>query len=84
MTGDEVLGVVGKPVKAVMLGGGGSLDIERVVIVGIDGTVAKIIDVGQQSELQPQVGIVGKAGQDAECPALADIGRILRRQGNGN
>ena len=67
-----------------MLGGGGSLDIEGMVIIGVDGTVTEIIDVGQQAQLQTEVGIVSKARQDTECPATAHVGTVLRKgRGNG-
>ena len=80
MVGNEVFGVVGEAEKPIVFGSGGGFGIERMVVVGVDGTIAKIIDVGEQTELKPEVGIVGKAGQDAECPAAADVGGVLSRQ----
>jgi hypothetical protein len=80
MVGNEVFGVVGEAEKPIVFGSGGGFGIERMVVVGVDGTIAKIIDVGEQTELKPEVGIVGETGQDAECPAATDVGRVLSRQ----
>ena len=80
MVGNKVFGVVGEAEKPIVFGSGGGFGIERMVVVGVDGPVAKIIDVGEQTELKPEVGIVGETGQDAECPATADVGRVLSRQ----
>ena len=78
VAGDEILGVIRQAEEAVLLGGVGSLGIEGVVILGIDGPVAKIIDIGEGAVLEAEVGIEGYTGQHTKCPARAD-GRLLAR-----
>lgn len=81
VVGDEVFGVVGEAEKAVLLGGVGRLGIEGVVVVRIDRSIAKIIDIGEGPVLESEVGIVGHTGQHTESPSLADSGGVLRRKG---
>jgi hypothetical protein len=42
-------------------------------ILGISGTVAVIINIGEGSVLQSHVGVVGEDGESAEIPACFDL-----------
>ena len=46
VTGNQVLGVVRETEQTRALGGVGRLEVERMEVVGIDGSVAEIVNVG--------------------------------------
>ena len=61
MVGDGVFGVVRQAEKSVVTGGVGGLHIERVQVFGVGAAIAEVVDVGKNTVLETEVGIVGHA-----------------------
>ena len=77
VTGEKVFGVVGEAEQARPFGGISRLEIEGMEVIGIGGTVAKVVNIGQHAVLEALVRIVSHAGQNAERPTGAYFAFLL-------
>ena len=73
MPGDKVLRIVVEAEDAMVLGGVGCLEIQRVDIFGVLAAVAVIVHVGQHTALKTIIGVISYRRQYAEVPTSLDL-----------
>ena len=83
--GNQVLAVKESVIDGVALGIPGGLHVDLPLVVGIDGAVSVLVDVGQGAVVPAEIGGVADGGQRAEVDAgfLDFFLRVDRRQCGG-